>query len=532
MLCFFRLLSCFLFFLISLPALAVIDPIRVDFSGDADSDNRITRMGAGFGAYPIPKVVYGDIPTDNAFKGATDGRGAIITAQPGEGVMLLRETIITNKMGLIRCNVRVSAPHASIYLALIGEGEDQFIFTATPNNPSRFVGQYRRLQAFFVPPGKGFQPIIQIVNTSAAEPLIVYLDNFDVFLLDEFTAYNTAFLDGDEQDPADVGPVAPDTTLIDFETGDKSQIPNPRIPWGEINTQYSKSGQYSLRSFYLMFDVETAGGIIAFSYKGDVVFYIDHNFKVPLSSDNWEEYDYFLPPGKRTITIEGSYLDDLFFTSEGWPMPGYDGDFDRDGVSDPVDNCWLTYNPDQTDSDADGYGDACEPLSVMGTIGLRSAAYHFLGTEDEIHQQCLEWMGLMSMANQAIYNNQITFWTTNGSVNERSTGESASSVCRAIASEAIDYRFDGYQVACKTQGTISLLDDTFNDLGTYTFDFIGIYNEIEQQAIDWLQSKNAGYSNEIIIEGFDGIDYRYLCGDEWTLKETAKILQFSAWPVE
>lgn len=35
-------------------------------------------------------------------------------------------------------------------------------------------------------------------------------------------------------------------------------------------------------------------------------------------------------------------------------------DIDGDGVDDNTDNCPFDYNPDQTDSDADGYGDVCE----------------------------------------------------------------------------------------------------------------------------------------------------------------------------
>lgn len=48
--------------------------------------------------------------------------------------------------------------------------------------------------------------------------------------------------------------------------------------------------------------------------------------------------------------------------SSGSERPGPDGcpDADGDGVSDSVDNCPDTHNPDQADEDLDGTGDACE----------------------------------------------------------------------------------------------------------------------------------------------------------------------------
>jgi|GEM_PF-555677 len=43
----------------------------------------------------------------------------------------------------------------------------------------------------------------------------------------------------------------------------------------------------------------------------------------------------------------------------------FDNDFDNDGVLNEVDNCPLTPNPDQLDSDNDGAGDACDPPDLI-----------------------------------------------------------------------------------------------------------------------------------------------------------------------
>jgi cysteine-rich repeat protein len=47
-------------------------------------------------------------------------------------------------------------------------------------------------------------------------------------------------------------------------------------------------------------------------------------------------------------------------------------DSDGDGIIDPLDNCPATPNPDQTDTDDDGAGDACDPNPEQRDFKLRS----------------------------------------------------------------------------------------------------------------------------------------------------------------
>jgi hypothetical protein len=59
-------------------------------------------------------------------------------------------------------------------------------------------------------------------------------------------------------------------------------------------------------------------------------------------------------------------------TGDGNGPPGDDGalamhDEDQDGLADPVDNCPHLANADQTDSEGDGVGDACDPYPGIAT---------------------------------------------------------------------------------------------------------------------------------------------------------------------
>lgn len=190
-----------IFLISACSVLAQDTPVRYEFSGSTAEANKVTLQGAGFGQYPQAAVSFGEIPIDNTFDGATDGKGVIITAKPGEGVMIFAEKVATKYSAVIRCSVRTDKSNASITIATIGDEPDVFVSTNTPNNKGYFTGQYLRLQTSCTPPSTGFQPVIQVINTSKTESLSAYLDNFEIYMLDPNKYYSAAFLDGDQTDP-------------------------------------------------------------------------------------------------------------------------------------------------------------------------------------------------------------------------------------------------------------------------------------------------------------------------------------------
>jgi hypothetical protein len=68
------------------------------------------------------------------------------------------------------------------------------------------------------------------------------------------------------------------------------------------------------------------------------------------------------------------------------PTPEPTGDYDGDTVPDASDNCPLVVNPDQTDSDGDGIGDACEGLALGIPLvrGWNQVCYTDLGQPLEV----------------------------------------------------------------------------------------------------------------------------------------------------
>jgi hypothetical protein len=67
-----------------------------------------------------------------------------------------------------------------------------------------------------------------------------------------------------------------------------------------------------------------------------------------------------VPAGSYTLTAIATDDDGLSTTSADVTVDVTDSDLDGDGSADAVDNCTMLANPDQCDSDGDGYGNRCD----------------------------------------------------------------------------------------------------------------------------------------------------------------------------
>jgi len=196
--------------------------LHVDFSEDGAQANGIFVMSPGFGTQPGAEIEYGDIPIDDLSKETTNGRGAVITAEPGEGLMLLTPRVSTTKAGVISCYIHADGPETSATIAAVGASSDQFISVNTPNNGALFANGYQKLMTLFTPAGDGFQALLQVINTSSTRTLTIYIDNLMVHTINEDEYYSGAFLSG--------GPTNFSNISIKPRPSDLDPTPTPMPP--------------------------------------------------------------------------------------------------------------------------------------------------------------------------------------------------------------------------------------------------------------------------------------------------------------
>ncbi|MBN2325734.1 MAG: hypothetical protein JXR73_01180 [Candidatus Omnitrophica bacterium] len=182
-------------------AFAQGESILVDFNAATPVGNQISLQDVNFGPVPSAEISFGAVPTDNDFPNATDGIGAIVDADPGEGIMIFGPPSNAPGGAIIRCSVYAESANGAIHVAGIDQTENIFVSQNIPNNVAFFLGRWRRHLNIAVPGSASLLPLIQVYNPSQTESLRVYLDNFEIIPLESGRFYNADILSGAEYDP-------------------------------------------------------------------------------------------------------------------------------------------------------------------------------------------------------------------------------------------------------------------------------------------------------------------------------------------
>lgn len=195
--------------------------------------------------------------------------------------------------------------------------------------------------------GDGFADILDIQPLGDESPLQTYesYDPFNVFVF--LSPYPVGYTD---VDGADSGWTAGNDQA--FRGG--TSFTNRNIDDGQTAA--------------VQFVDEFAGGAIKFWYKVDsqenqdeFFFTIDGQIELTASGDTgWTLFETTMTPGPHTL--EWRYTKDASL-SEGADAAWIDDlafDADGDGTTDDVDNCAFAPNPDQRDTDSDGFGNVCD----------------------------------------------------------------------------------------------------------------------------------------------------------------------------
>ncbi len=134
----------------------------------------------GFTGMDPGSVSVGSLPAN--INEITDGKGATISAAPGE-VMLLQFPQVETGGGLIlvRALVASNGPGASVALGALSGELDGSIATNFPADSNVFFNRYQWMTLIYETPADTVIPVFQLANLQGEQEVKLYLDNIEIY---------------------------------------------------------------------------------------------------------------------------------------------------------------------------------------------------------------------------------------------------------------------------------------------------------------------------------------------------------------
>lgn len=173
-----------------------VDPVyRAGFDQNTFAQTGWTVFPAGTGEFSPAPVIISAIPSSFDDPIHTNGRGVLVSAQNGQGSLVLGPVVQTNgDLAVLSVSILTSSAEAIVAVGGLDVAPDGTIATvdgsatyAFEANSSAFVDGYNRVRVLYQPKSGAFIPIFQVAVSPGKnnEFVTAMVDNFEVHLLNK-----------------------------------------------------------------------------------------------------------------------------------------------------------------------------------------------------------------------------------------------------------------------------------------------------------------------------------------------------------